>query len=117
MLMQGGDSNLRGGGLASMKDWVIDHPWQMVILALSVLFVWWAIGTRSQPHHVKASFPTAMNFAKGMDVQIDGIDAGKVSKVEYLDGHAVVDLGINEDRFWPLHVGTTVTQRWGTTID
>src|SRR5919197_1139688 len=116
MLMQGGDSNARGGGLASVKDWLVDHPWQILLIAFSILFAWWAIGTRSEPHHVKAAFPTAFNLAPGMDVQVDGMDAGKIGKVSYQDGHAIVEIGISEDRFWPLHVGTTVKQRWGTTI-
>lgn len=99
-----------------MRGWLVDHPWQIVLLAFSILFAWWAIGTRSQPHHVKAAFPTAFNLTSGLDVQVDGVDAGKISKVEYKDGRAIVEIGIEEERYWPLHVGTTVKQRWGTTI-
>ena len=88
----------------------------LLLIGFGVLFAWWAIGTRSQDHHVKAAFPTAFNLAPGMDVQVDGIDAGKISKVEYKDGRSVVEIGINEERYWPLHDGTTVKQRWGTTI-
>jgi ABC-type transporter Mla subunit MlaD len=96
--------------------WVLDHPWYAVLAGLSILFVWWAIGTRSQDHHVRAAFPTAFNLTKGLDVQIDGIDAGKIGSVQYKDGKAVVEIGISDERFWPLHVGTRATSRWGTTI-
>jgi ABC-type transporter Mla subunit MlaD len=96
--------------------WVLDHPWFVVLALVSILFVWWALGTRSQDHHVRAAFPTAFNLTKGLDVQIDGIDAGKIGTVEYRDGKAVVEIGISDERFWPLHVGTRVKSRWGTTI-
>jgi ABC-type transporter Mla subunit MlaD len=96
--------------------WVLDHPWYVVVAAISVVFVWWAIGTRSQDHHVRAAFPTAFNLTKGLDVQIDGLDAGKIGTVQYKDGKAIVEIGISDNRFWPLHVGTRVTSRWGTTI-
>jgi ABC-type transporter Mla subunit MlaD len=101
---------------AGAADWVVGHPWYLVLGALSIVFVVWAIGTRSDAHHVRAAFPTAFNLTKGLDVQIDGIDAGKIGTVEYKDGKAIVEIGISDDRFWPLHVGTRVKSRWGTTI-
>jgi ABC-type transporter Mla subunit MlaD len=108
--------NIRRARRRVAAVWVLDHPWFVVLAGLSILFVWWAIGTRSQDHYVRAAFPTAFNLTKGLDVQIDGIDAGKIGTVEYKDGKAIVEIGISEDRFWPLHVGTRVKSRWGTTI-
>ncbi|MEV4421816.1 MlaD family protein [Patulibacter sp. NPDC049589] len=75
----------------------------------------WVIGTRSEPHHIKVAFPTAFNLKSGLDVQVDGLDAGKISKVEYKDGRSIVELGISDD-YWPLPKGTTASTRYGTTI-
>jgi ABC-type transporter Mla subunit MlaD len=96
-------------------NWVLRHPWYVVLAIGSIVFVIWAIGTRSNDHYVRASFPTAFNLTKGLDVQVNGIDAGKIGNVEYTEGHAVVVIGVS-DEYWPLHVGTTVKSRWGTTI-
>lgn len=95
--------------------WIIGHPWSIIALAATVWFVVWVIGTRQQPHHIKVAFPTAFNLTSGLDVSIDGLDAGKISKVEYKDGRSVVELGIY-DEYWPLPQGTTATSRYGTTI-
>jgi len=96
-------------------SWLLDNPWIAVVVVLAVGITWWAIGTRRQPHHVWASFSSAMNLSPGQAVQVDGVEAGKIGKVKYEDGHAIVQLGIN-DSYWPLHAGTTVKSRWGTTI-
>lgn len=63
---------------------------------------------------MKAAFSAASNIAPGLDVQIDGFDVGKVSDVTLVDGQAVVELGIDDPRFWPLRQGTTATLRWPT---
>jgi ABC-type transporter Mla subunit MlaD len=99
---------------------LIDHPWYIVLAAGAVLFTLWAIGTRSQPHHVRASFDTAFNLVSGESVDVDGLEVGKISSVHYdtsvPGGQAIVEIGINDEHFWPLHQGTTVESRWGTTI-
>jgi virulence factor Mce-like protein len=95
--------------------WLVGHPWAIIAAAGCVWFVLWAIGTRSEPHHVKAAFPTAFNLTPGLDVSVDGLDAGKISKVEYKDGRSVVELGIDE-KYWPLPKGTIASTRYGTTI-
>src|ERR671914_661045 len=56
-------------------SWVLKHPWTILLIAGSLLFAWWVAGTRSQPHYVKAAFPTAFNLARGLDVQIDGVES------------------------------------------
>lgn len=98
------------------QHWIADHPWYLVFAALFAVFAWWALGTRTQDHHVRASFDSAFNLVKGQDVQVDGLDVGKIGAVKYSDGRAIVDIGINDNRVWPLHVGTIVKSRWGTTI-
>jgi len=96
--------------------WLVDHPWFVVLAAIAVGFAWWAIGTRSQPHHVRALFPSAFNLVSGQAVSVDGLEVGKIGKVAYHDGKALVSIGIKDERFWPLHAGTKVVSRWGTTI-
>jgi virulence factor Mce-like protein len=87
----------------------------MVGLALAVLFAYWVIGTRNQDHEVTAVFSPAFNLAKGLDVQIAGVDVGKIKKVDLQKDKVLVGLGIN-DKDWPLRRGTTATVRFGTTI-
>ncbi|WP_320671806.1 MlaD family protein [Patulibacter defluvii] len=106
----------RGGGPLAAVRWLIGHPWMIVGAAAAVVFAFWVVGTREQQHVVRASFSSAFNLARGLDVQVDGLDVGKVGAVEYADGRAIVEIAINDDDYWPLPKGTTVTSRWGTTI-
>src|SRR3954451_16140947 len=95
---------------------VLDRPGLIVLAVICVLFTIWAVGTRTQPHHVKASFGPAFNLVPGLAVSVDGLEVGKVGKVRYDNGKAQVEIGIDDDHFWPLHQGTKVVSRWGTTI-
>lgn len=95
---------------------ILDKPWLVVLGVVAVVFTWWAVGTRTQNHHIKASFSSAFNLVPGLAVSVDGVEVGKVGKVEYDDGKALVEIGIDDERFWPLHEGTKVISRWGTTI-
>jgi virulence factor Mce-like protein len=95
---------------------VVTHPWAIFIAIGAVAFTWWVTGTRKQEHHVRAVFTTAPNLYKGLDVRVDGLDAGKVSKIENVDGKAIVTIGLKDDTFWPLKQGTTATLRFGSTI-
>src|SRR3954468_7110625 len=95
---------------------VLDRPWYVLLLAGLVAFTWWAVGTRKQPHHVRAAFSSAFNLVPGQAVSVDGLEVGKVGKVRYDGGKALVDIGIKDKQFWPLHEGTRVISRWGTTI-
>src|SRR5438132_6616917 len=110
----------RSNGLRKALNGLIDHPWYAVLAVGAVAFVLWAVGTRSQPHHVRAEFSSAFNLVSGLSVDVDGLEVGKISGVHYVNdlsgGRAIVDIGISDSQYWPLHAGTTVETRWGTTI-
>lgn len=95
---------------------VIDKPWTVIGGLVLVAFAIWAVGTRTQKHHVKVAFDNGVSLASGLDVQANGVDVGKVSDVEYKDGQAIVELGIDDDDVWPLKQGTTAAIRFGSTI-
>lgn len=95
---------------------IVRRPWILIGVALAVAFAYWVAGTRSQTHELKAGFSTALNLAPGLDVRVDGIDAGKITEVHYEDGFTTVGLGIEDEEVWPLHRGTRATVRWGTTV-
>jgi ABC-type transporter Mla subunit MlaD len=95
---------------------LLDRPWLLVVLAGAVLFTYWAVNTRRQPHHVQAAFSSAFNLVRGQAVSVDGLEVGKVGSVKYDNGKALVEIGISDEEFWPLHQGTRVLSRWGTTI-
>lgn len=94
---------------------LIGKPWLLIAAILAVIFAFWVASTRTQSHSVRAAFDAAVNVVPGLDVQVDGIDVGKVKSVEYEDGRAIVGLGIDDERFWPLRAGTTARLSWGTT--
>ncbi|MCW2986991.1 MAG: Virulence factor Mce family protein [Conexibacter sp.] len=87
-----------------------------MVLAVIAAFGLWVASTRRQSHEIRAAFPSAVSVVPGLDVQIHGIDVGKVTSVEYRGGQALVGIGIDDDRFWPLHRGTSATIRFGTTV-
>jgi ABC-type transporter Mla subunit MlaD len=110
----------RGHRLRRSAYWVLDHPWYLLLALGVVLFTNWVIGTRSQPHHVRAEFTNAFNLVSGLPVDVDGLQVGMVSGVQ-LDkstpgGGAIVTIGINDSRYWPLHQGSGVQTRFGSTI-
>jgi ABC-type transporter Mla subunit MlaD len=88
----------------------------VIIAIASVLFIWWVISTRVQSHTLKAGFANAVQLFPGLDVRVDGIDAGKVGEISLVDGVSVVEIGIDDESVWPLHQGTRATARWGTTV-
>jgi ABC-type transporter Mla subunit MlaD len=93
---------------------IAGKPWPIIAILGIVLFLLWVLSTRQQDHHVKAVFPTALAIVPGLDVQANGVDIGKVSSVDYVGGQAVVGLGISDEDAWPLHRGTKLTMRFGT---
>lgn len=97
-------------------SFAIDHPWVPILVALGVLGILWIKSTRSQEHEVRAAFSSAVSLSKGLDVRVDGIDAGKVTSVEYENGQAIVGLGVDDPEVWPLHEGTQARLNWGTTV-
>jgi virulence factor Mce-like protein len=100
--------------LSALRWELAGRPWLFIIVAAAIPFMIWAIGTRSEPHHVRVSFAAAVNVVPGLDVQIDGFDVGKISSVKLVGERAEVTLGIKDGRFWPLRRGTTATLRWPT---
>lgn len=99
-----------------MKKLVLDRPWTLILAALGVALAVVIVNGRSQPHEVRAAFTAGVSLASGLDVQLDGVDVGKVTKVEYEDGQAIVTIGIKDDNVWPLRQGTVASLRFGTTI-
>lgn len=104
------------GGRRGRAGYFIDRPWALVGIVAFAIFAWWVYGTRTQPHEVRAVFSEAVSLYSGLDVRVDGLDAGKIKKIENVDGQAIVTLGIEDDDVWPLHRGTTATIRYGSTI-
>lgn len=99
-----------------IADSAIARPWAVLAGLALIAFAVWAYGTRTQAHHVVVAFDSATSIATGMDVQVGGVDVGKVAGVERRDGQAIVRLGIDDDSVWPLHDGTTAAVRFGTTV-
>jgi virulence factor Mce-like protein len=95
--------------------WTLSHPYVPLGLIVAFVIAVWAVGTRSQPHHVRAEFASAVDLYTGLDVTVAGLDAGRIDGVSYQGGHAVVDMGI-DNAYWPLPRGTTAEIRYGTTI-
>lgn len=107
----GAGDRARGAGL-----WLVGRPWLFIGLAVFVALAVWAKGTRTQPNEVKVVFTEAVSLYNGLDVRVDGLDAGKVTNIENENGLAVVTLGIKDDKIWPLHQGTKAKLRFGSTI-
>jgi virulence factor Mce-like protein len=94
---------------------LVRYPLPVLGLVVTAVLAWVLVGTRSEPHHITAEFDSALSIANGLDVQIDGVDVGKVADVKYEDGHAIVKLGI-DDKDWPIRQGSKVMLRYGTTL-
>lgn len=90
--------------------------WRVVALVVAVAVVLAVRASRTSDHAVRASFDAAANLVAGMDVQLDGLDVGKVKEVSYDGGRADVVLGINDGPAWPLPRGSRAILRFGTTI-
>ncbi|WP_372788639.1 MlaD family protein [Paraconexibacter sp.] len=112
----GQGDNGGGGRLRRTGAYFIDHPWVIVGIIAFVVFALWVYGTRTQKHEIRAVFSEAVSVYSGLDVRVDGLDAGKVKKIENVDGQAIITLGIDDDRVWPLHRGTKAVMRFGSTI-
>lgn len=93
---------------------VLDRPWIIILAALAVVAAIVVRDSRIQPHHVRVSVDSALSLTPGADVQAAGVDVGKVKRVIYEDGRAIVELGIG-DEIWPLPRGTTAEISLGST--
>lgn len=94
---------------------LLDRPWLVVAAAATIVFGWWVVQSRKEPHAINVAFSAAVNLSRGLDVQVDGVDVGKIKSVDMGSGDAIVKLGI-DDSAWPLHRGTTAEIRYGTTV-
>ncbi len=90
--------------------------WLAVAVAAALVLVSAVRTSRTSDHDVRASFDAAVGLVAGMDVQLDGLDVGKVKDVSYDGGRAEVVLGINDGPAWPLPRGSKAITRFGTTI-
>ncbi len=104
-----------GSRLSRGTGFFLDKPWVVLTVVGLIAFTMWAIGSRTSDHKIRASFTGAVSVSPGLDVQIDGVDVGKIGKVQYDDGQALVEIGI-DDESWPLKRGTTAALRFGTTL-
>ncbi|HWF53912.1 MAG TPA: MlaD family protein [Solirubrobacteraceae bacterium] len=100
--------------------WVLDHPWYLLLIVGVIVFVNWVISTRQEPYIVKAAFTSGFNMVSGLPVDVNGIQVGKIAGVTYdgsvAGGEAIVSVGITNPAYIPLHRGTVVEARWGSTI-
>lgn len=74
-----------------------------------------AIGGGSGGHRLRAVFESSEQLAPGQELRIAGRKVGRVGSIELADGHAIVDLNVNDGAVWPLPAGTTAAIRWGST--
>jgi ABC-type transporter Mla subunit MlaD len=102
--------------LSSLATALARRIWPLIGLAALGIIVIWALGTRRQPHHVTVAFPSAVGLFSGLDVKEYGVEVGKVSSVRAQDGQAIVVLGLDNGRAWPLRQGTKAVIRFGSTI-
>ena len=106
--------------LRRFGHWVLDHPWYLLLVFGVVLFVRWVVSTRTEPYIVKAAFTSGFNLVTGRPVDVNGLQVGKIAGVQYdgtvAGGEAIVSVGITDPAYIPLHRGTTVQARWGSTI-
>jgi ABC-type transporter Mla subunit MlaD len=105
----------QGSRITRGAGFLLDKPWVLLGIVGLIAFTLWAIGSRTSDHKIRASFTGAVSVAPGLDVQIDGVDVGKIGQVSYDNGQALVEIGV-DDASWPLHQGTTATLRFGTTL-
>ena len=73
-------------------------------------------GGGSRPRVLRAAFDGAVNVVPGQQVRMAGVNVGSVRSIHEADGHAVVELRIDDRRVWPLHQGTIARLRYGTTV-
>lgn len=95
---------------------VATRVWLLIIGVAFVAFAFWAMGTRKQEHHIRAAFNSAVLVVPGLDVKVNGVIVGKTGSVKSQDGKALVEIGLADDQYWPLHQGTRALLRFGTTI-
>jgi phospholipid/cholesterol/gamma-HCH transport system substrate-binding protein len=79
-----------------------------VIALVVAIGVWLLVGSS---YTVKVALPSATNIVNGGTVQLNGFDAGSVTKIEAQQDQAILTLSIDR-KYAPLHDGALVTVPW-----
>lgn len=66
-------------------------------------------------YEVQVTLESATNVVEGSPVQVNGFDAGKVERIEVVDGAARVTISLDDD-IAPLHDGAIVRVGWKATL-
>lgn len=66
-------------------------------------------------YQVQVTLESATSVVEGSPVQVDGFDAGKVERIEVVDGAARLTLSLDEE-IAPLHDGAAVLVGWKATL-
>ena len=92
-------------------------PLVVGVTALVLVVLAWAAlrGTDGDEHQLKLVFPAAPGIVKGLKVQVDGFDAGKVTDLEARDGQAIITVTLNDD-YDEVPEGTTARIEWQATL-
>lgn len=85
-------------------------PVVLLVAAIAVALV--VRSSTQHSHTVRVAFESALQVVPGQPVRVAGRQVGSVSKVQLLDGQAVLELKI-DDSAWPLHRGTVARLRYG----
>ncbi|MEY2451719.1 MAG: phospholipid/cholesterol/gamma-HCH transport system substrate-binding protein [Acidimicrobiaceae bacterium] len=81
----------------------------VLLLSAIVVSVSWSFGAFDDTYLLKGSFDAAgQGLSKGSDVKIRGVNVGKVSKVDLLDGRALVTMDINTSSEIPESATATI---------
>lgn len=87
-------------------------PLALVLVAVATV----TLVTRDGEHRLRVALPSAPNLVAGLEVRLAGVAVGSVDSVRTADGVALIGLGIEDDRAWPLPRDTAARLRFGTTV-
>jgi hypothetical protein len=65
---------------------------------------------------IRAAFDSATNVVPGLEVRVAGRKVGEIRSSELVNGHAILELSIEDERVWPLRRGTFARLRYGTPL-
>lgn len=85
----------------------------VVLAVLAVVAVRAASG--NDGYQLRLVFPSAPDVVKGLKVQVNGFDAGKVTDLEAKDGQAIVTVTLS-DKYADVRDGSTARIEWRATL-
>ena len=93
------------------------RPIALVIVALvmAVLALFAVRGVGGDGYQLKLIFPSAPDIVKGLKVQVQGFDVGKVTDLEARDGQAIITVTL-EDSHDGIPEGSTARIEWQATL-